>query len=116
MKPTNRIRELRKRAGLSQKDLAQLAGISQPAISQVENDTRPLTVDWMRTFARIFGVSPAELLGEDDNPLQLSDDERQLLANFRAASPAQRQIIERVAEPLQSFGGSPVDPDHLRAA
>ena len=103
MQPTNRVRELRKRAGISQAELARMAGISQPAISQVENDTRPLTVDWMRTFARIFGVTPADILCEEDNPHRLSAEELALLEHYRTAGDAQREMVQRVAEPLRPF-------------
>lgn len=110
MKPSNRIRELRKKAGLTQDELAQLAGISQPAISQIENDTRPLTVDWMRTLARIFACSTADILGEEDNPLRPTEDEQRLLEHYRSADPAQRELIERVAEPLSEFHHQGDDP------
>lgn len=103
MFPTNRVRELRKRAGMSQAELARLAGISQPAISQIENDTRPLSVDWMRTLARILDCQPADLLGDDDNPYRPSDEEQELLAMWRNADAAQRELIRRVAEPVSGF-------------
>lgn len=116
MHPSNRIRELRKKAGLNQAELARLAGISQPAISQLENDTRPLTVDWMRTLARIFGVSTADILGEQDNPHRLDEAEQHLLDNFRNADPAQREMIARVAEPIAPFHGAELLSDRLRRA
>jgi len=103
MHPTNRVRELRKRAGMNQAQLARLAGISQPAISQVENDTRPLTIDWMRTFARIFGVTVADILCDDDNPLRLKADEQALVEKYRSADDAQREMVQRVAEPLHRY-------------
>lgn len=100
MNPRNRVRLMRKKAGLSQADLAQRTGISQPAVSQIENDVRPLTVDWMRTIARVLGCAPSELLGDDDNPDRLSDDERALIQAYRAAQPSQRTLIERIAAPV----------------
>lgn len=107
MNPSNRVRELRKKAGLSQAQLANLAGISQPAVSQIENDTRPLTIDWMRSLARILDCTPADLLSEEDNPDRLDDQERELVHNFREANEAQREMLRRVAEPMQ---------DHTHAA
>lgn len=100
MNPANRLRIERKRARMSQAELARLSGISQPAISQVENDQRPLTVDWMRTFARILKCQPTDLLADEDNPDRLTAEERALLANFRAADNAQRAMVQRVAAPL----------------
>lgn len=100
MRPRNRIRELRKAAGLTQIQLASRTGISQPAISQLENDERPLDVDWMRTLAREFGCTPADLLPDEDNPDRLSEEERALLAAFRSAGEQQREMIRRVSEPV----------------
>lgn len=51
----------------------------------------------MRSFARELGVKPADLLEDDDNPDRLSDEERELLARFRAASAAKRHDLERIA-------------------
>lgn len=109
MHPTNRVRELRKRAKMTQEDLGKAAGVSQEAISQIENDRRPLTIDWMRAFARIFGVSTAEILGDDDHPGRLSEEERTLLEHYRSANSAQRELVQRVAEPVATFGPAPAD-------
>lgn len=103
MHPKNRLRELRKRAKITQLELAKLSGVSQPAISQLENDERPLTVDWMRTFARIFGCAVADLLDEDDNPDRLDEEERELLAKYRKADDTQRAMVQRVAEPMEQY-------------
>lgn len=111
MHPTNRLRELRKRAGLSQTDLAERTGVSQPRISQIENDESPLTVDWMRTFARELGCVPADLLAPQDNPYSPSNDERALLDHYRLAPDSQRELVHRVAEPAQGYRAPP-----LRAA
>lgn len=117
MHPRNRVRELRKRAGITQEELGKLAGVSQEAISQIENDKRPLTVDWMRSFARIFNVSTAELLADEDNPHRLTEQERELLEHFRAADAAQRQLITRVAEPVQQeYTTDDASRDRLRVA
>ncbi|MBT0667010.1 helix-turn-helix transcriptional regulator [Novosphingobium profundi] len=105
MNPSNRVRELRKKAGLSQLQLANLAGISQPAVSQIENDTRPLTIDWMRTIARIIGCTPADLLSSEDNPDRLDDTERSLVDDYRHATEPQREMVRRVAAPI---------PDHAQ--
>jgi transcriptional regulator with XRE-family HTH domain len=107
MNPTNRIRELRKKAGLNQQQLANLTGVSQPAISQIENDERPLTVDWMRAFARAFDCAPADLLGVEDNPDRLLDEERELILRYRAADEGTRENIQRVTEALMPFRHKP---------
>jgi transcriptional regulator with XRE-family HTH domain len=103
MHPGNRIRELRKQAKLSQSELAQRSGVSQPYISQIENqDGLSLDIARMRVLAREFDCTPADLLTDADNPDRLSAEERDLIAQFRAAGDNQREMIRRVAEPLPS--------------
>lgn len=100
MRPRNRLRELRKAAGLSQAELAARTGVSQPAISQIENDVLAMDTRWMRAFARELGCAPADLLEDEDNPDRLTDEERELIHSFRLATREQRAMITRVAEPL----------------
>jgi transcriptional regulator with XRE-family HTH domain len=96
MRPGNRLRDLRKRAGLTQSELAEATGVSQPAISQIENGVLSMDIQWMRSFARVLGCTAADLLDDDDNPDRLDEEERKLVARFRAADAGQRQTLERV--------------------
>jgi transcriptional regulator with XRE-family HTH domain len=107
MHPRTRLRELRKAAGLSQAELAAQTGVSQPAISQIENDVIAMDVAWMRAFARVLGCAPADLLAADDNPDRLTDEERELIHKYREASREQKALIARVAEPLAPYRAEP---------
>jgi transcriptional regulator with XRE-family HTH domain len=108
MHPANRLRELRKAAGLSQIDLAQRSGVSQPYISQVENQAAvTLDIARMRALARDLKCVPADLLSDDDNPDRLSDDERVLIQAFRSADPVQRELLLRLAQPVATKDAAP---------
>lgn len=100
MHPRNRLRELRKKAGLSQAELAARTGVTQSAISQLENDNIELDLPWMRAFARELACTPADLLTEEDNPDRLTREERELVHKFRSAGDHQRELLQRVAEPI----------------
>ncbi|WP_235513251.1 MULTISPECIES: helix-turn-helix domain-containing protein [unclassified Sphingomonas] len=101
MHPDNRLRELRKAAGLNQSQLAQRTGVSQPFISQVENQAAStLDIARMRIFAREFGCSPADLLANSDNPHRLSAEEQSLVDLFRSANSVQQAMALRVLAPL----------------
>ncbi|HEY0149874.1 MAG TPA: helix-turn-helix transcriptional regulator [Allosphingosinicella sp.] len=96
----NRIRELRAAKSLSQDALAIAVGCSKPQISDLERGNIQLTVEWMRRIAPALGVMPADLLTLKDNPLHLSDAEREIIARYRAATPDQQRSVERVTEAL----------------
>lgn len=53
---------LRKKAGLSQQGLADLANTTQPQIMRLERGERKLTKEWAERLARFLGVEPAALL------------------------------------------------------
>lgn len=103
MHPGNRLRELRKSARLSQGDLAKAVGLSQSAISQMENGIADIGLEWMRRFARALGCTPADLLADQDNPARLSDEEFDLIRRFRAAQDADRDTLLRVSEAVLRF-------------
>ncbi|WP_082545681.1 helix-turn-helix transcriptional regulator [Sphingomonas sp. Root1294] len=100
MFPDNRIREFRKRARLSQAELGKRVGLHQTQIGNLENGTRELTFEWARRIADALGCLLADLLTDKDNPDRLSEEERELVRNFRAANDSQKALVTRVAEPL----------------
>lgn len=97
MNPPNRIRELRKRAKMSQEDLGDLVGLSPGQVSHLENGVRNLTLEWMKRLAKALGVAVAELLADEDNPDRLADDERQIVNALRHADPQARKHIQAMA-------------------
>jgi transcriptional regulator with XRE-family HTH domain len=111
MYPTNRLRELRKAAKLSQAQLANLSGLTQSSISQFENDKLPLSTDHMRIFARILRCTPADLLGDEDNPGRLSPEEMALIQRYRAANTVERGIFQRTAEAIVPYRNEENDND-----
>jgi transcriptional regulator with XRE-family HTH domain len=56
-----RIAELRKRAGLTQEELAEKVGYSLDFISMVERGINAPSVERLGDFARVFGVEVADL-------------------------------------------------------
>lgn len=53
----NRIRYARRRAGLTQADLAQRAGISQPALARIEADRVRPRIDTVERLLRECGMA-----------------------------------------------------------
>ncbi len=53
------IIKLRKEAGLTQRQLAEMAGTSQPSIARLESgEYKNLTLSFLRKIGKVFGVVP----------------------------------------------------------
>lgn len=115
MFPDNRIRELRKAAGLTQGELGEKVGLHQTQIGKIENSDRNLTIEWARRIAAALNVNVADILGEADNPMRLSDEEQALIRQFREATQEQREFIQRVAAPVSAYTPQPGDDKQAAA-
>jgi transcriptional regulator with XRE-family HTH domain len=57
----NRIKEIREKKNLMQKELAELAGISRPFLHDLENNRRGAKPETYQRIAEALGVTVAEL-------------------------------------------------------
>lgn len=62
----NRLAELRRRAGLTQDQLATLADTGRSQIVKLERGERRMTVDWMLRLAKPLACDPKDLLPEEE--------------------------------------------------
>ena len=104
-----RIRAARKRAGLTQKQLAERIGVKSPNLSQLENGKREPQNDTLRRIAEALEVDPYSLVSFDDTTKliegaiaarnYLTDKEQTLLDAFDQLNEAgQDKAVERVQE------------------
>lgn len=91
----NRIRQLRKERGLTQRELAGMVNSSGQQICHLENGGRRLTVGWLEKLATALKCHPLELLTEQG--LAKTDDEKKLLTLFRALGSTEQSMILEVA-------------------
>ncbi len=82
----SRIARLRRDKGLTQVELAERLGVTQPAVSDYENDDIRLPADVVVKIAAILGVSTDELLGLKET------------AGKAAASPKNRRLYRRLQD------------------
>lgn len=76
-------------------------------VSSMERGMHQLTLHWMQRIAKEFGVSPADLMNEEDNPLTTNEDERELLERYRAADEDAKRNIQKVTEALSPYRAQP---------
>jgi transcriptional regulator with XRE-family HTH domain len=85
------LRELRRKAGLSQRELAAQAGLDFSYISKLENDRLPPpAADTVATLAKILGSPTGELLA-------LTGKLRQEVQEAVGSSPAGQQFLENAS-------------------
>ena len=63
-----RLRQLRKAAGMDQKRLGEILDLTQTAVSSIENGHRYTTAEKLVLLAELFHVSTDYLLGITDDP------------------------------------------------
>lgn len=101
------IRELRKRAGLTQEQLAEAMNVSFQAVSKWENDTALPDITMIPLLARYFAVTTDALLNYDRDKVM---DEVMTIVDrayeYRVSDPAEsRRILE---EGLRQYPGNDI--------
>ena len=109
MKFTERLKILRKQANLTQKELAEKIGISQPAYGDWERGVKKPTQDNLVKIAKIFNVSLDSLL---DNEVEPKDELANVELLFRMTSDGlteeekaifREELIEFMKERKKAF-------------
>ena len=90
----NRVRELRKKAGWLQSDLAERLNTKPQTISRYEIEERGLDVETIHKLCDVFGVTADYLLGRSEQPApDLSDEEWRVIAALRDADEDARAMV-----------------------
>jgi len=61
------LRERRKAAGLSLRNIQEITGISKPSMSMYENGKRGLTIKRARILAKVYGCNWKELYDDEND-------------------------------------------------
>lgn len=87
-----RIRKYREERKLSQKELADLIGVSNSRISNWEKGINRPDADIIADLCRALNVSPGELLDVRLSDDELSDRERKLIQAYRLKTELQQAV------------------------
>jgi len=101
-----RITETRERHGLNQAELAEKAGVTPAAISQIEKGTRVPTIPVLHRIANVLGVSLDYLIGKTDSSqlqdLLQNDDFVAFFRGFESLGPEDKKTIKKHIDFLKS--------------
>lgn len=91
-----KLRELRKRRGLSQEQLAEKIDVTYQQIQQYENGSTKLNTDKLQAAAIALSVPISAFFIERNNETILSEEELMLVNGFRALqTPEVRSFVLR---------------------
>lgn len=99
-----KIKDFRKRNGLSQEGLAELIGLSFQQVQKYESGVNRLNTDKLQAIANVLSVPVASFF--EDQPIEalpFSEQERKLLESFRSIKDSN---IKNCIVEFSSFAGS----------
>ena len=100
----NIVRELRKRKGIQQKELAIIIGVAQPTVSEWELNKKDPSGERLHKLAEYFGVDELIILGKDVVDLT---KEKEYVSDFIRNDPDLRILFAQAKN---------AKPEHIRAA
>jgi transcriptional regulator with XRE-family HTH domain len=101
------IKALRKRAGLTQVQLADKLNVSQSTIAGWESGNRRPDIEFMPKLADFFGVSVSEIYGDQDSGIEEYTDDLTAIRKRLLNDPSFRLLYDTATK---------ARPEHLRAA
>lgn len=93
-----RIRALREAQGLSQEDLAHLAGVTTKTISRWENGKHSGYGGNLKALAQALGVEQREILGDQPAPFGLGAREEQVENGFEEFREHVKELLREIKE------------------
>ena len=99
----SRLALARKRAGLSQAQVAIELKLPRPSISEIESGRRRVAADELVMFAELYSVDMDWLAGRGEENVDVIRDKLQLAA--RKVAGLKQEDLEKVIDLLTSLGG-----------
>jgi len=92
-----RLKEIRKREGMSQKEVAERLGISFQQFQRYEHGTNRVSAASLHQIANLFGLPMDSFTRPGEEPAKMiivtDDEETRLIDEYRRADPSRRQQI-----------------------
>ena len=101
----NIFKDLRKKKGLTQVELAKLLNVQQTTVSKWEVGRATPDYPVLIKLAELFDVSVDYLLGADEHrkkPDTLSAEERRLVEGYREINAAGKKLVMQTVETLRN--------------
>lgn len=84
----NKVKELRQRAGMQQKELAILLGVSRPTVSEWEHGKKDPSKDRLIKLSQVFNVDIGTILGYDPLFVPIRQNAIPIIGEIACGTPA----------------------------
>ena len=93
-------------AGINQKELAQIVGVSAPTVNEWLKAKKYPRMDKIEIMANYFGILKSDLIEAQSDveqeeymvPIYVDDDIYDLIGKYKGLSPAQKKAIRQMVE------------------
>jgi transcriptional regulator with XRE-family HTH domain len=89
-----RIRQLRENLGLSNRQLAKKAGLSQPVMNRIENGNRKADIETIGKICDALEITLIDFFNVNDQ--EMSPEYLELLNNAKELTPEQLKILNDI--------------------
>ena len=95
------LKQKRKKARLTQAELAEISGVSQQAISFIENGRNTPSEGTMRLLAKALGCTVAELMGESPQEIAPDPLREDIIRDYDQLPPEARRLVRAYIDLLK---------------
>jgi len=99
---SERLRNAREHAGLSQGQVAKMLDMHRPTISEIEAGRRKVSADELKEFAKLYDVSVSWLTETESKEQKLDD---KVLLAARDLTKLKKDDLDKVLKLLESMRG-----------
>ena len=90
----NKLLTIRKRLGLTQAEVAELAGLSDRTYADIERGNVNMRIETILRICGVLHITPDEILTE--NQAEMTPQQEELLAKLNACSPKDKETALRL--------------------
>ncbi|GEM_PF-6908923 len=95
-----RLRELRKEAGLTQQDIAEKLGLNQATYSAMERGSQSILSDYLFKIAEVLRIPIWQMFVEPDEAGAVKKTDKKFFDMWIKFSPTEREVLKVMADQI----------------
>ena len=90
----NKLLTIRKKAGMTQSEVAEIAGLSDRTYADMERGSVNMRIETILRICKALNITPDEILTEEN--LSLTEEQSELLEQLNACTPKEKETALRL--------------------